>query len=158
MTRSALLLTALLLPLAAQRPKDDHKDGKKGDRKDDSRDDRKDDRHEDESFAERRVRELSRRFNLTEAQRAQALSIFNAADSAAEPIEDKLDQARRKLRDSTRRNTTLAELEQLAAPIGPLVSQLEFIEAKAETAFHNTLTAKQREDFRRPPPPPPHRR
>ncbi len=157
MTRSALLLIALLLPLVAQRPRDDHKDGKKGDRKDDRKRGRIDDSHEDESFAERRVRDLTRRFNLTEAQRSQALSIFTAADSAAEPLEDKLDQARRKLRDATRRGATVAELEQLAAPIGPLVGQLELTEAKADAAFHATLTAKQREDLRRPPPPP-HRR
>ena len=146
MTRSVLLLLALLLPLAAQPPRDDHKDGRKGDRKNDHR--------EDESWAERRVRDLSHRFDLSDTQRSQALAIFSAADQAAEPLEDKLEQARRRLREATRRNANLAELEQLAATLGPLLGQLELIEAKAETAFHNTLTPKQREDTRRPPPPP----
>ena len=155
MTPSALLLLlSLLLPLSAQRRFDDRKDDHKKDRKDD----RKDDRREDESWAERRVRDLTHRFSLSDSQRTQALAIFSAADRAAEPVEDKLEQARRKLRDATRRNAAIAEMEQLAASIGTYTGQLELIEAKADTAFHNTLTAKQLEETRRPPPPPPRRR
>lgn len=146
MTRSVLLLLTVLLPLTAQPPRDDHKNGRKGDRRND--------RREDESWAERRVGDLSHRFDLSDTQRTQAIAIFTAADQAAEPLEDKLEQARRKLREATRRNANVSELEQLAAPLGLLLGQLELIEAKAETAFHNTLTPKQREDARRPPPPP----
>ena len=107
--------------------------------------------HDDESFAERRVHDLTRRFDLTESQRRQALTIFTEADRTAEPLEDRIEQARRNLRDATRRNATPAEIDQLAAIIGTLAGQLEAINAKADTAFHNTLTDKQREEFQRGP-------
>ncbi len=109
------------------------------------------DRHGDESFAERRVHDLSRRFELSEDQRRQALVIFTEADRAAEPLEERIEQARRNLRDATRRNATNAEIDQLAAVVGNLAGQLEAINAKADTAFHNTLTDKQREEFQRGP-------
>ena len=119
-------------------------------------------RHHEESFAESRVHDLTRRFDLTEAQRRQALTIFNEADRNAEPLEDRLDQARRALRDATRRNATHAEIDQLASVVGTLTGQLEAINAKADHAFHNTLTDKQREELQRMPrgrrgPPPPRR-
>ena len=143
----SLILVLLLTPLAAQHG------GPPG---------RGPDHHrEDESFAERRVQDLTRRFDLTEAQRRQALTIFTEADRSAEPFEDRLEQARRQLRDATKRNASNAEIDQLAAVVGTLTGQLEAINAKADTAFHNTLTDKQREELqrgprgRRGPPPPP---
>ncbi len=105
--------------------------------------------HDDESFAERRVHDLTRRFDLNESQRRQALTIFTEADRSAEPLEDRLEQARRNLREATQRNASHAEIDQLAAVIGNLIGQLESINAKADTAFHNTLTDKQREVFPR---------
>ena len=120
------------------------------------------DRHRHETFAERRVHDLTRRFDLTEAQRTQALTLFTEADKEAEPLEERLEQAHRALRDATRRNATSSEIDQLAAAVGTLTGQLAAINAKADTAFHNTLTPKQREGFQRGPrgrkgPPPPHR-
>ncbi len=107
--------------------------------------------HDDESFAERRVHDLTRRFDLTESQRRQALTIFTDADRSAEPLEDRLEQARRNLREATHRNANHAEIDQLAAVIGNLIGQLESINAKADTAFHNTLSDKQREVLPRGP-------
>ena len=107
--------------------------------------------HDDESFAERRVHDFTRRFDLTESQRRQALAIFAEADRIAEPLEDRLGQAHRNLREATLRNATHAEIDQLASVVGTLAGQLEAINAKADTAFHNTLTSKQREEFHRGP-------
>ncbi len=107
--------------------------------------------HDDESFAERRVHDLTRRFDLADSQRNQALTIFAEADRIAQPLEDRLEQAHRNLRDATRRNATHAEIDQLASILGTLAGQLEAINAKADTAFHNTLTDKQREEFQRGP-------
>lgn len=120
------------------------------------------DHHPHESFAERRVMEYTRRYELTESQRAQALTIFKDSDREAEPLEDRLEQAHRALRDATRRSASNAELDQLAATVGNLTGQLAAINAKADTAFFNTLTAKQREATQRGPrghkgPPPPRR-
>ncbi|MBM3761322.1 MAG: periplasmic heavy metal sensor [Acidobacteria bacterium] len=103
------------------------------------------------SFAEHRVQDLSRRLDLTESQRTQALAIFTAADRESEPLEDRLEQAHRALRDATRRNASGSEIDQLAQTIGTLTGQLAAINAKADTAFHNTLTNKQREQFPRGP-------
>ena len=149
----SLILVLLLMPLAAQ-----HGGPGKGPGRPDGGPDR---RFDDESFAERRVHDLTRRFDLTEAQRRQALAIFTEADRNAEPLEDRLEQARRMLRDASRRNANNTEIDQLASVVGTLTGQLEAMNAKADTAFHNTLTDKQREEFQRgprgrkgPPPPP----
>lgn len=116
---------------------------------------------EGESFAERRVHDMTRRVELTEQQRTQALAIFKDADREAGPLEDKLEQAERALREATRRNASSSEIDQLATTVGTLTGQLAAINAKADTAFHNTLTPKQRESIQRgprgrkgPPPPP----
>lgn len=115
----------------------------------------------EESFAESRVNDLARRFELTDAQRRQALVLFNEADRNSEPVEDRVDQARRDLRAAVLRNAPPAELDQIAARLGEAIGQLEAIDAKAHAAFYNTLTEKQRELIpramrgRRGPPPPP---
>lgn len=115
-----------------------------------------------ESFAEHKAADYARRFELTDSQRDQALQIFQNADRDAKPVEDRLEQAQRALREATRRNASPAEIDQLAAAFGTLVGQLEAINAKADMAFFNTLTAKQREiaprgprGFKGPPPPRP---
>lgn len=153
----SLILVLLLTPLAAQHGGP----GKGPGRSLGGPEGGPDRRFDDESFAERRVHDLIRRFDLTEAQRRQALTIFTEADRNAEPLEDRLEQARRTLRDASRRNANNAEIDQLASVVGTLTGQLEAINAKADTAFHNTLTDKQREEFQRgprgrkgPPPPP----
>jgi Spy/CpxP family protein refolding chaperone len=105
----------------------------------------------DGSFAEHRVHDLARRFDLTESQRAQALAIFSAADRESEPLEDRLEQAHRALRDATRRGASNSEIDQLAQTVGTLTGQLAAINAKADTAFHNTLTTRQREQLPRGP-------
>jgi Spy/CpxP family protein refolding chaperone len=119
-------------------------------------------RRHHETFAEHRVHDLTRRFELTDAQRTQALALFTDADKEAEPLEERLEQAHRDLRDATRRNATSSEIDQLATSVGTLTGQLAAINAKAETAFYNTLTPKQRESLQRGPrgrrgPPPPRR-
>lgn len=120
-----------------------------------------------QSFAERRVDDMSRRFELSDAQRTQALTIFKDADREAEPVEEKLEQANRALRDAVRRSASAEEIEKLAASVGIYYGQLAAINARAEAAFNGSLTPKQREAFERmmprggmrrgmPPPPPPH--
>jgi hypothetical protein len=114
----------------------------------------------DESFAERRVYDLARRFELSDAQRRQTLVIFNEADRNAEPIEDRIEKTRRELRDAAIRNASSAEIDQIAARLGEAIGQLEAIEARALAAFYSTLSDKQREliprstrGHRGPPPP-----
>lgn len=99
----------------------------------------------DESFAERRVQNLTRRFELSEAQRRQTLLIFNEADRNAEPIEDRIEKTRRELRDAVVRGASPAEIDPIAALLGEAIGQLEAVDARAQAAFYSTLTDKQRE-------------
>jgi len=109
----------------------------------------------EETWAQRRTRELAHRLELTDAQRQQALALFTAADKSSEPIDEKLAQARRLLREATRKNTPDAEIDKLSSTIGTLTGQLEAIQAKTGAAFYRLLTAEQREKLDRRPGPPP---
>jgi Spy/CpxP family protein refolding chaperone len=106
---------------------------------------------EGETWAERRTRDLAARLNLTDAQRQQVLALFTAADKDSAPVDEKLAQARRSLREATKKDAPDAEIEQLAATIGTLTGQLEAIQAKADAAFYKLLTTQQREQFDRRP-------
>lgn len=100
---------------------------------------------EEQSWAQRRVQMYGSRLNLSDAQKQQALSIFTAADQSAEPLDERLGQARRALRDAARRNATPAEIDQLAAALGALSGQVAAIQAKADAAFYALLAADQKE-------------
>jgi Spy/CpxP family protein refolding chaperone len=105
--------------------------------------------HNDQTWAERRTQFLASRLNLTDTQKQQVLSLYTATDQNSEALENKLAQARRSLREATRRNAPDTEIDQLAATIGFLFGQLEAIQAKADTAVYNTLTAEQRQKMDR---------
>jgi Spy/CpxP family protein refolding chaperone len=105
--------------------------------------------HDDQTWAERRTQFLAVRLNLTDAQKQQALTLYTAADQNSRALEDKLSQARRALRDATRRNAPYTEIDQLATTVGVLFGQLEAIQAKADTAVYNMLSAEQRQKMGR---------
>ena len=85
------------------------------------------------------------RLNLTDAQRQQAQSIFDAERQAAEPVRTQLDTARTALNDAARRNAGDAELDRLAQAEAPQLAQLEAIRAKAFARFYAILTPEQRQ-------------
>ena len=105
--------------------------------------------HDDHTWAERRTQFLANRLNLADAQKQQVLSLYTVADQNSEPLENKLAQARRALRDATRRNAPYSEIDQLAATVGLLFGQVEAIQAKSDTAVYNTLNAEQRQKMDR---------
>jgi Spy/CpxP family protein refolding chaperone len=105
--------------------------------------------HDDQTWAERRTQFLVSRLNLTDAQKQQVLALYTSADQNSGALEDKLSQARRALRDATRRNAPYTEIDQLASTVGVLFGQLEAIQAKADTAVYNSLTAEQRQKLER---------
>jgi Spy/CpxP family protein refolding chaperone len=105
--------------------------------------------HDDQTWAERRTQFLVARLNLTDAQKQQVLALYTSADQNSQALEDKLSQARRALRDASKRNAPYTEIDQLAGTVGGLVGQLEAIQAKADTSVYNTLTAEQRQKIDR---------
>src|SRR5215218_8349474 len=74
-----------------------------------------------QTWAERKTRFLSERLGLTDTQKQQVLTLSTTNDQNSESLETKLAQARRSLREATKRNAPYAEIDQLAATIGLLV-------------------------------------
>ena len=102
-----------------------------------------------QSWAERRTQFLAIRLSLTDPQKQQVLALFTASDQNSESLETKLLQARRSLRDASRRNAPSSEIDQLATTVGFLFGQVEAIMAKADAAVYNILTADQRQKMDR---------
>ena len=105
--------------------------------------------HDDQSWAERRTQFLAIRVSLTDTQKQQVLALFTASDQNSESLETKLFQARRSLREATRRNAPYSEIDQLAASVGVLFGQVEAIKAKTDAAVYSILTADQRQKMDR---------
>jgi Spy/CpxP family protein refolding chaperone len=102
-----------------------------------------------QSWAERRTQFLTARLALSDAQKQQVLSLYTTSDQNSEALENKLSQARRALRDASRRNAPYTEIDQLAATVGTLVGQVEAIQAKTDAAIYNSLTVEQRQKMDR---------
>ena len=85
------------------------------------------------------------RLNLTDAQKQQAQSIFDAERQAAEPIRTQLETARAALNDAAKKNAGDAELDRLAQAEAPLLAQLEANHAKAFAKFYAILTPEQKQ-------------
>ncbi len=102
-----------------------------------------------QSWAERRTQFLAMRLSLTDSQKQQVLTLFTASDQNSEALETKLSQARKNLRDASRRNAPYSEIDQLATSVGFLFGQVEAIKAKADAAVYNILTAEQRQKMER---------
>jgi len=105
--------------------------------------------HDDRTWAQRRTEFLSNRLTLSDSQKQQVLTLYTTADQNSESLENKLSQARRSLREATRRNAPDTEIDQLATTVGFLVGQIEAIQAKSDTAVYNTLSAEQRQKMDR---------
>lgn len=91
-----------------------------------------------------RLDSLAVRLSLTDAQVAQAVTIFNNADVAAAPIRTNLATARTALSTAVTNGSTAAQIDQLAANYGTLSGQLIALETRASASFYALLTAEQR--------------
>lgn len=85
--------------------------------------------------------------SLTDAQKEQAKTIFDAADEAAQTVLGQLTSARDALRQGIKSGKTDAELDQLAAAVGTVEGTLAGINAKAEAKFYALLTAEQKTKY-----------
>jgi Spy/CpxP family protein refolding chaperone len=88
---------------------------------------------------------LAARLELTEAQKQQAKSVFDAARQQAEPLREQLKQTHDALRDAVKTGKTEVEIDQLASRQGALMGQLTGIHTKAFARVYATLTPEQKQ-------------
>ena len=84
---------------------------------------------------------------LTDAQKAQAKTIFDAASTASTTAEGQLTAAHDALTAAIKANRADSELDRLAAAVGAIHGQIEAIHAKAMAKFYALLTAEQKIKF-----------
>ncbi len=94
----------------------------------------------------RRLEALSLVLGLTDAQKAQAKGIFDAAWDAAKPLLPELRQAHEALQKVVESGAASdQQIQQLADAQAKLISQLIAIHAKAAVKFRALLTPEQRD-------------
>ena len=84
---------------------------------------------------------------LTDAQKAQARTIFDAADVATETARGQLTAVRDALQAAVKATKSDAELDRLAAAVGLVEGQMAGIRAKVSAKFYALLTAEQKIKF-----------
>jgi Spy/CpxP family protein refolding chaperone len=82
--------------------------------------------------------------NLTDAQKAQAKSIFQGARQSAQPVRQQLMETRMSLRAAIKANDT-AQIQQLSATEGKEIGQLTAIRGSAFAKVYQTLTPEQKQ-------------
>jgi len=87
---------------------------------------------------------MSTRLNLTDDQKQQARSIWQAARESSRPVAQQLRQSRQALRDAAKSGKPDAEIDQLSANVGNLAGQIAAVRAKAFGKFYALLTPDQR--------------
>jgi Spy/CpxP family protein refolding chaperone len=94
---------------------------------------------------ERRMERLSTVLNLTEFQKQQATTNFQAAAEATRALAPALQQANQALRAAAQSNAQAAEIDTLAANFGALTGKMRAIQVKSHAQFLATLTTEQKE-------------
>jgi Spy/CpxP family protein refolding chaperone len=94
---------------------------------------------------ERRLEMLSTVLGLTEAQKVQAKTIFEAEHAALQVLQDQTRAANQALREAVQSNRTDTEIDTLAGTVGSLHGQRLAIQTKAAAQFYRILTPEQRE-------------
>jgi Spy/CpxP family protein refolding chaperone len=84
---------------------------------------------------------------LTEAQVAQAKTIFEAESAAAESARGRMESAQTALNDAVKANKADAELDRLAAAMGGISGDMAAIHAKSTAKFAAILTSAQKDKF-----------
>lgn len=93
-----------------------------------------------------RVNMLANRLNLTDAQKTQAVTIYTDAVTASENLRSNLRTTHQSIRDAVKKNNS-SEIESLSASVGTITGQLTAINAKADAAFYQILTADQKATY-----------
>lgn len=82
--------------------------------------------------------------SLTDAQKAQTKSIFQAARQSAQPVRQQLQQTRQSLRAAVQANNA-SQIQQLAASEGGEIGQLAAIRSTAMAKVYQVLTPDQQQ-------------
>jgi Spy/CpxP family protein refolding chaperone len=82
--------------------------------------------------------------NLTDAQKAQAKSIFQGARQSAQPVRQQLTETRKSLRAAIKANNA-DQIQQLSATEGHEIGQLAAIRGSAFAKVYQTLTPEQKQ-------------
>ena len=89
-----------------------------------------------------RVNQLAAQLNLTDAQKASAITIFTTEYTAAQPVQTTLRTDRQSLAAAVKANET-GTISSMSLAIGGLEGQLALINATAQAAFYAILTPAQ---------------
>ena len=87
-----------------------------------------------EKFVQRHVKMLTTLLSLTDAQQAQATTIFTDAANSEFAVHPQMRSARQSLQTAVKSNNT-AGINQAASTIGNLTAQMTAERAKADAAF-----------------------
>ncbi len=99
-----------------------------------------------QTMIQRRVDTLATMLNLTDAQKAQATTIFTNAITASQNIHQNMLTARDSLAGAIKTNDGAA-IDSLSVNIGNLMGQIVAIESKADAAFYALLTPDQQAKY-----------
>jgi protein CpxP len=86
---------------------------------------------------------MAQALNLTDAQKAEAKSMFQQTRQATQPVRDQLKQTRQELAAAVKANDTAA-IERLSAKQGQLMGRLTAARTEAMAKFYQTLTPEQK--------------
>ena len=88
---------------------------------------------------------MASELGLTDAQKAQAKTIFQNARQSAMPVRQQLRQERQAVQAAIQAGKSDAEIQQLAQAEGPQLSQLAALRASTSAKFYALLTPDQQQ-------------
>jgi Spy/CpxP family protein refolding chaperone len=94
-----------------------------------------------------RLEYLTGYLSLTEAQAAQAKTIFEAESTAVTTARGQMQSAQTALADAVKASKSDAELDRLGAAVGDINGNISAIQAKTSVKFAAILTAAQKDKF-----------
>ncbi len=93
---------------------------------------------------DRNFRVMATALNMTDAQRAQARTIFDQAKQSAQPVRQQLMETRKSLRAAVESSST-DQIQKLASTEGTEIGQLTAIRSEAFAKVYKTLTPEQQQ-------------
>ncbi len=94
---------------------------------------------------QRRMNRIAAALNLTDAQKAQAQSIFQESANTTKPLRKQLRQDRMALSKAAKAGADQNQITALANAMGPLSSQLAAARATRSAKFYALLTPEQQQ-------------
>jgi len=98
------------------------------------------------TMVEMRVNMLATRLSLTDAQKAQATTIYTQSNSSATTLRTNARTIQQSLSDAVRKND-VNSIDSLSANLGTLEGQIMAIDRKADAAFYAILTPDQQTKY-----------